>query len=72
MDISNYLNKIIPGDSRSVRKDIAHGINIQTIATMVGLLTLYFHMKNIEKDDKSLTKFLRIDSQCLLAPLPSL
>ena len=61
MDISSYIKKIIPGDARAMRKDIAHGINIQTIATMTGLLTLYFHMKNIAKNDKSLAKFLRID-----------
>lgn len=67
--ILNNINYLIPGNMVSMRKDIAHGINIQTIAAMAGLLTLYLHLKNTAKNDKTLNKFLRVDLVIMLGIL---
>lgn len=65
LNISKFLNKIIPDlpniSVSSARKDIAHGINIQTIAVMAGMLTMYLHLKKLSKTNKDLANFLRID-----------
>jgi hypothetical protein len=61
-NIKNYINDIIPGGMRSERKDIAHGINIQVIAVMASILSIYYHIKDVMKRHNIGTaKFFKID-----------
>jgi hypothetical protein len=61
-NIQKFINNIIPGSMHSERKDIAHGINIQVIAVMASIISIYYHINDVMKrQNMGTAKFFKMD-----------